>query len=71
MSTVTDALAKPPVIGWTRLPVVGTLLIQGLSHRERAIVSAKVSRLAALREAGVVSDAQFQRHWARLFPEPS
>jgi hypothetical protein len=71
MSTVLDALARPRAIGWTRFPFIGALLVRGVNHRQRARVTAKVSRLAALREAGVVTDAQFQHHWTRLFPETS
>ena len=71
MSTVFDAVARPRAIGWTRVPVIGALLVRGVMHRQRPAVAAKVSRLAALREAGVVTDAQFQNHWTRLFPETS
>lgn len=71
MSTVFLALARPRATGWTQVPVIGALLVRGVTHRQRPIIAAKVSRLAALREAGVVTDAQFQSHWTRLFAETS
>lgn len=54
---------------WVRLPGVGTMPLTRGDHHHRAIAAAKLAKLAALRRAGEVTDAQFQRHWARLFPE--
>ena len=56
---------------WIRLPGIGNLPVAGDDHRHRAIAAAKLAKLAALHRAGEVTDAQFQRHWARLFPEPA